>query len=71
MNNAPFVVKLNKLILVYIGQGEGDTKWKGWFWKLLLTNWVMFGFVFCLLYIVSNLKRKYLDISWEIGDLNT
>ena len=21
---------------VKIGQGEGDTKWKGWAWKLLL-----------------------------------
>ena len=22
--------------LVYKGQGEGETKWKGWSWKLLL-----------------------------------
>ena len=29
------VVKFNKQKLVKIGQGEGETKWKGWFWKLL------------------------------------
>lgn len=29
-------VRENKLILVYKGQGEGETKWKGWAWKLLL-----------------------------------
>lgn len=30
------VVRLNKLILVNNGHGEGDTKWNGWAWKLLL-----------------------------------
>jgi hypothetical protein len=30
------VVSVNKLILVYMGQGEGETRWKGWAWKLLL-----------------------------------
>jgi hypothetical protein len=37
--NAVLVVRLNKAILVYKGQGEGDTKWKGWSWKLLLISW--------------------------------
>ena len=32
----PEVVKVSKLIQVYIGQGEGDTKWKGCPWKALL-----------------------------------
>lgn len=30
------VVKAYKLIQVNIGQGEGETKWKGWPWKALL-----------------------------------
>jgi hypothetical protein len=30
IDNAPVVVKDHKLILVFNGQGEGDTKWKGW-----------------------------------------
>ena len=34
--NTPDVVKVNKLILEKRGQGEGETKWKGWAWKLLL-----------------------------------
>ena len=29
----PEVSKQNKLIQVQIGQGEGETKWKGWSWK--------------------------------------
>jgi len=32
----PVVVKVNKLIQVYIGQGEGETKWKGCAWNKLL-----------------------------------
>ena len=31
IDNAPLRVKLNRLKLVQKGQGEGDTKWKGWF----------------------------------------
>ena len=31
-------VNTNKDILVYNGQREGDTKWKGWSWKLLRTR---------------------------------
>ena len=30
------VVNSNKLTLVYTGQGEGSTRWKGWAWKELL-----------------------------------
>jgi len=35
------VVKVSKDILVLIGQGEGDTRWKGWAWKLLRTKFLM------------------------------
>ena len=41
IDNAPLVVNINKEILVYNGQGEGDTKWKGWSWKLLLTTFTI------------------------------
>jgi len=34
--NTPEVVKVKRLIQVNIGQGEGDTKWKGCPWKALL-----------------------------------
>ena len=36
--NTAEVVRVSKLILVYNGQGEGETKWKGWAWKLLRTE---------------------------------
>jgi len=35
IDKAAILVKFNKEILVYKGQGDGDTKWKGWSWKLL------------------------------------
>lgn len=35
------VVKASKEILVFIGHGEGDTKWKGCAWKLLLIMFCM------------------------------
>lgn len=38
------VVKVSSETDVYIGQGEGDTRWKGWAWKLLLVWSVMFLF---------------------------
>ena len=41
IDSAALVVKLNKQILVYNGQGEGDTKWNGWSWKLLLIKLVI------------------------------
>ena len=39
--NTPEVVKVNNDIHVYNGQGEGETKWKGWAWKLLLIKFVI------------------------------
>ena len=33
------VVKVKSAMQVYKGQGEGETKWKGWPWKLLLVSW--------------------------------
>lgn len=41
IDKAEFTVKTNKEILVYNGQGDGDTKWNGWSWKLLLTKLVI------------------------------
>ena len=41
IDNAAFIVKTNKEILVYNGQGDGDTRWNGWSWKLLLTKLVI------------------------------
>jgi len=46
--NTPLVVKVNSAIQVNIGQGDGDTRWKGWAWKLLL-----FKFVIICIYIPS------------------
>lgn len=37
----PDVVRAKRDIHVKIGQGEGETRWKGWAWKLLLTKFVM------------------------------
>ena len=42
IDNAAFTVKVNNDILVYKGHGEGDTKWKGWSWKLLLIVLVIY-----------------------------
>jgi hypothetical protein len=36
IDNTALVVKVNKAPEVNIGQGDGDTRWKGWPWKLLL-----------------------------------
>lgn len=38
IDNTIDVVTDNKEILVLMGHGEGDTKWKGWAWKLLIVN---------------------------------
>jgi hypothetical protein len=40
--DTPLVVKVNKAKDVNKGQGEGDTKWKGWAWKLLLVKFVTY-----------------------------
>lgn len=42
MVNTPVVVKVNSAILVYSGQGEGETRWKGCAWKLLLIMFFIF-----------------------------
>ena len=42
IDNAVVVVKANKEALVYNGHGDGDTKWKGWSWKLLLVKLVIY-----------------------------
>jgi hypothetical protein len=33
-------VIFNRQMLEHKGQGEGDTKWKGWAWNLLLVKFV-------------------------------
>jgi len=44
--NTPLVVKANKDIQQYMGQGDGDTRWKGCDWKLLLVKLVIEMFIF-------------------------
>ncbi len=46
IDNAALVVKFNRLILVYKGQGDGDTKWKGWSWKLLLIKLLIWYYLY-------------------------
>lgn len=38
----PDVVRVSNEMLVNNGQGDGETKWKGWAWKLLLVIFVIF-----------------------------
>lgn len=38
MVKTPVVVSDNKFIAAQTGHGLGDTKWKGWAWKLLLVR---------------------------------
>ena len=40
--NTALSVSANKDVLVYNGQGLGDTKWKGCAWKLLLLEILIF-----------------------------
>ena len=42
IDNAALTAKVNKATLVYSGHGDGDTKWKGWSWKLLLIELVIY-----------------------------
>lgn len=35
MLKTPDVVRSNRLTQVNIGQGEGETRWKGWPWNTL------------------------------------
>ena len=60
----PLVVKVNNALLVNIGQGDGDTKWKGWAWKLPLIKYVIVYFYtsLCTYFSVSNnlLHEKFI-----------
>lgn len=40
--STPLVVKAKRVKDVKIGQGEGETKWKGCAWKLLLFKYTIF-----------------------------
>lgn len=42
--NTALDVSINKQIVVYNGQGLGETKWKGCAWKLLLLLLVIKNF---------------------------
>ena len=59
--NTALKVRANKDVLVYNGQGLGDTRWKGWAWKLLL--------IILVIKIKKKKKKIYLNIIEEI-DLN-
>ena len=54
----PELVKVHKLKLVYIGQWEGDTKWKECLWKLLVL--LMFYSINILIFFNSNIEKNYL-----------
>ena len=54
----PEVVIANKVRHVIIGQGEGDTKWKGWAWKLLLTRFVIVKKKYVTLHHITLLNLK-------------
>ena len=49
--NTPLVVNVNNAIHVYKGHGEGDTKWKGWAWNLLLVKLVILFILSTYIYI--------------------
>lgn len=38
--NTALNVRANKQKLVFKGQGDGDTKWNGWAWNILLVRLV-------------------------------
>jgi hypothetical protein len=46
-DNTALNVTANKLKLVFKGQGLGETKWKGWAWKVLRVKLV--NILFCIL----------------------
>ena len=47
------VVNVKRLIQVKIGQGEGDTKWNGWYWKLLLIILIIIKNVYAIILIYT------------------
>ena len=61
IDNAPFTVTVNKAILVYSGQGDGDTKWNGWSWKLLLIKFVIYIIYYKSCSFVHKLKAPKMN----------
>ena len=55
IDSTPLVVKVSKEIQVYMGQGEGDTRWKGCAWNVLLIKFVILFsiYIFKILIIKS------------------
>lgn len=41
IDKTPDVVRVNNDIQVNIGHGDGETKWNGWDWKLLLVKFII------------------------------
>ena len=56
--STPDVVRLKRLRHVSIGQGDGETRWKGWPWKLLLCKFDMFN-IGCYKMRLGNKKKVY------------
>lgn len=51
------VVRANKEALVNIGHGDGETKWNGWAWKLLLIMFVMSSSLFNMSALLLHYKH--------------
>jgi len=51
IDKTPEVVRVNNEIQVKIGQGDGETKWYGWAWKLLLVKFVIL-FIYLFIYLL-------------------
>lgn len=56
--NTPQQGKLNRLKLVNNGQGDGDTKWKGCPWKVLLFKLDIHFFFATLIQIIVKLDNR-------------
>jgi len=55
----PDVVRVNKVRAVAIGQGDGDTKWKGCAWKLSILLYT---------FILLDVTGKFTN-AWGLGGL--
>ena len=53
--STPEQVSVKREIHVSIGQGDGETKWKGCAWKLLLTKLVIKQCVYKFVFFVNDL----------------
>ena len=61
------VVKVKSAMQVYKGQGEGETKWKGWPWKLLLVSWdITNKKYFFLIYLMAKAKIEWIQYIIDI-----